>query len=286
MTAATENRPGVADADSAASLRAAYALLRAGDNRRASGKAWDAVARNLRAIADERGWQRAAAGTHEEVGDLIRAASRLAKESENPKEIRDLCMRASMLYVNSLEDWHDGPTVRMGVDAAGEVIGFLERISVHPIVSWLAKDATMKAISETVQSAETAAALREAVAMLRVGDMRRASGKAWQAVAGNLRAIADERGWQRAETGTHNEVGDLIKIGGFLAKETDDRDKVDGMMGSAAMLYVYSQEDHYEDSELSLQVGIDEAREFVTILERLNGARPAEQGKREKERAG
>ena len=269
MVAATENRPGVADADSAASLRDAYGLLRAGDARRASGKAWQAVASNLRAIADERGWQRAQAGTHEEAGDLIRAASRLAKESDNPKEIRDLCLRASMLYANFLEDWHDEPTVRMGVDAAGELIGFLERISVHPIVSWLAKDATMKAISETVQSAETAAALREAVAMLRVGDMRRASGKAWQAVAGNLRAIADERGWQRAETGTHNEVGDLIKIGGFLAEETDDRDKVDGMMGSAAMLYVYSQEDHYEDSELSLQVGIDEAREFVTILERI-----------------
>lgn len=270
MIAATENRPGVADADSAASLRAAYGLLRAGDKRRASGEAWDAVARNLRAIADERGWQRAETGTHEEAGDLIRAAGRLAKESDNPKEIRDLCLRASMLYVNSLEDWHDGPTVRMGVDAAGELIAFIERISVHPIVSWLAKDSTMKAISETVQSAETASALREAVAMLRVGDMRRASGKAWQAVAGNLRAIADERGWQRAETGTHNEVGDLIKIGGFLAKETDDRDKVNGMMMSVSMLYVYSQEDHYEDSELSLQVGIDEAREFVTILERID----------------
>ena len=39
MVAATENRPGVADADSAASLRAAYGLLRAGDKRRASGEA-------------------------------------------------------------------------------------------------------------------------------------------------------------------------------------------------------------------------------------------------------
>ena len=269
MIAATENRPGVADADSAASLRAAYALLRAGDKRRASGEAWDAVARRLRIIADERGWRRAAAGTHEEAGDLIRAASRLAKESENPKEIRDLCMRASMLYVNSQEDWHDEATVRMGVDGAGELIAFLERIAVHPIVSWLAKDATMKAISETIRGADSAAALREAVAMLRVGDMRRASGKAWDAVAGNLRAVADERGWQRAETGTHNEVGDLIKIGGFLAEETDDRDKVNGMMASVSMLYVYSQEDHHEDSELSLQVGIDEAREFITILERI-----------------
>ncbi len=273
MAAATENRPaGVAGSESAAALRDARDLLRAGDARGASGKAWEAVARNLRAVSDERGWHRAATGTHEEAGDLIRAASRLAKESDNPKEIRDLCIRAAALYVNSLEDWHDEATVRMGIDGAGELIAFLERISVHPIVAWFAKDATMKAIAETVRSEDSAAALREAVGMLRIGDMRRASGKAWEAVAGSLRTIGDERGWQRAATGTHDEVGDLIKIGGFLAEETDDCDKAHELVMSAIALYVHSQEDHYEESEMTVQLGIDEAREFVTVLERLNGA--------------
>ena len=271
-TTAVKTRPGVvAGAESAAALRDARDALRAGDARRASGKAWEAVARNLRAVSDERGWQRAATGTHEEAGDLIRAASRLAKESDNPKEIRDLCIRAAALYVNAKEDWHDGATVRMGVDAAGELIAFLEGISVHPIVSWSAKDATMKAITETVRSEDSAAALREAVGMLRVGDMRRASGKAWEAVAGSLRTIGDERGWKCAEAGTHDEVGDLIKIGGFLAKETDDRDKAHELMGSTGMMYYHSLEDWHEESEMTVQLGIDDAREFVTILERLNG---------------
>ena len=52
----------VADAESADALRDARALLRAGDARRASGKAWEAVARPLRAVSDERGWKRAATG--------------------------------------------------------------------------------------------------------------------------------------------------------------------------------------------------------------------------------
>ena len=274
MTTAVKTRPGVvAGAESADALRDARDLLRAGDARRASGKAWEAVAHNLRTIGDERGWQRAATGTHEEAGDLIRAASRLAKESDNPKEIRDLCIRASALYVNALENWHDAATVRMGIDGAGELIAFLERIAVHPIVSWFAKDATMKAISETVRSEDSAAALREAVGMLRVGDMRRASGKAWEAVECRLYDLMRERNWDRSEVDEHHsEMRYMFRFSSLLAKETDDRDKVHELMGNAAMLHVHSQEDHYEESELAVQVGIDCAREFVTILERLNGA--------------
>lgn len=96
-----------------------------------------------------------------------------------------------------------------------------------------------------VAGAESAAALRDARDALRAGDARRASGKAWEAVARNLRAVSDERGWQRAESGMHEEAGDLIKIGGFLAEETDNPREFHTHMASASMLYVHSQEDHY-----------------------------------------
>ena len=117
------------NATSAGLLRQAEDWLRAGDKRRASGKAWAAVAHCLRTVADARGWKRAATGTHDEVGDLLDAASRLADESDDPDEIRDLYMVTGSMYVNSLEDWHTAFMVEIGIRNAKELIAILEQIA-------------------------------------------------------------------------------------------------------------------------------------------------------------
>ena len=126
MVATTEIRM---NATSAGLLRQAEDWLRAGDKRRASGKAWEAVAHCLRTVADARGWKRAATGTHNEVGDLIEAASRLADESDDPDEIRDLYMSVGASYINSLENWHTEDIVRVGIADAESLITLLERIA-------------------------------------------------------------------------------------------------------------------------------------------------------------
>ena len=126
MIATTEIRMNAA---SAGLLEQAEDLLRAGDKRRASGKAWEAVAHCLRTVADERGWNRAATGTHDEVGDLIEAASRLADESDDPDEIRDLYMSVGASYIDSLENWYTEDIVRVGIADAGSLITLLERIA-------------------------------------------------------------------------------------------------------------------------------------------------------------
>ena len=117
------------NAASAGLLRQAEDSLRAGDKRRASGKAWEAVAHCLRTVADERGWNHAATGTHDEVGDLLDAASRLADESDDPDEIRDLYMSVGASYIDSLENWYTEDIVRVGIADAGSLITLLERIA-------------------------------------------------------------------------------------------------------------------------------------------------------------
>ena len=126
MIATTEIRM---NATSAGLLEQAEDLLRAGDKRRASGKAWEAVAHCLRTVADERGWKRAATGTHDEVGDLLDAASRLADESDDPDEIRDLYMVAGASYIDSLENWHTVSMVEIGIRDAKKLITILQEVA-------------------------------------------------------------------------------------------------------------------------------------------------------------
>ena len=107
-------------------LRQADALLESGDKRRASGKAWEAFAHSMRTVMDRRGWARAKAGTHAEVGDMINAASRLAEESDAPDEIHDIYIIVVSSYVNSLEGWQDETSVKLGIDNARKAITRLE----------------------------------------------------------------------------------------------------------------------------------------------------------------
>ena len=63
------------------------------------------------------------------MGDLLDAASRLADESDDPDEIRDLYMSVGASYINSLENWHTEDIVRVGIADAESLITLLERIA-------------------------------------------------------------------------------------------------------------------------------------------------------------
>ena len=126
MIATTEIR---INATSAGLLRQAEDLLRAGDKRRASGKAWEAVEHILYEIMREREWDRSEVGDHDEMGYLLRFAGLLSKEADDPGEFHLLLANAGSTYVNSHEDWHTTFMVRVGIDTAKELITQLERIA-------------------------------------------------------------------------------------------------------------------------------------------------------------
>ena len=132
MVATTEIRM---NATSAGLLRQAEDWLRAGDKRRASGKAWAAVEHVLYEIMREREWDRSEAGDHDEMGYLFRFASLLSKEADDRGEFLTLLACAGSNYINFHEDWDDEFSVRVGIDTAKELITQLERIA-EPVRRW------------------------------------------------------------------------------------------------------------------------------------------------------
>ena len=126
MIATTEIRINAA---SAGLLEQAEDLLRAGDKRRASGKAWEAVEHILYEIMREREWDRSEVGDHDEMGYLFRFGNILSKEADDRGEFLLLLANAGSDYVNSHEDWHTAFMVRVGIDTAKELITQLERIA-------------------------------------------------------------------------------------------------------------------------------------------------------------
>ena len=125
MVATTEIRMNAA---SAALLAQAESLFRAGDLRQASGKAWEAVEYPLSAMMREREWNGCEAGATDEMGCLLRFASFISQEADDPGEFLDLLGSAPSLYVNSNEDWHGEMMVRVNIDDARKLITILERI--------------------------------------------------------------------------------------------------------------------------------------------------------------
>ena len=115
------------NATSAALLEQAESLFRAGDLRRASGKAWEAVEYPLSAMMRERGWNGWKAGD-DEMGRLIRFAGVISQEADDPGEFLDILASAGLLWVNAQEDWHDKFSIRVGIDCAKELITLLKRI--------------------------------------------------------------------------------------------------------------------------------------------------------------
>ena len=132
MLATTEIRM---NATSAGLLRQAEDLLRAGDKRRASGKAWEAVEHILYEIMREREWDRSEVGDHDEMGYLLRFGSLLSKEADDRGRFLTLLAGAGSTYVNSHEDWHTDFMVRGSINGARELITLLERIA-EPIRRW------------------------------------------------------------------------------------------------------------------------------------------------------
>ena len=124
MVATTEIRM---NATSAALLAQAESLFRAGDLRRASGKAWDAVEYPLSAMMREREWNGWRSGD-DEMGRLLRFAAFISQEADDPGEFLDLLACAISAYVDSHENWHGELSVRVGIDGVRELITILQRI--------------------------------------------------------------------------------------------------------------------------------------------------------------
>ena len=110
-------------------LEHAEDLLRAGDKRRASGKAWAAVEHILYEIMREREWDRSEVGDHDEMGYLFRFANILSKEADDRGRFLTLLAGAGSTYVNSHEDWHTVFMVRGSINGAKELIILLEGIA-------------------------------------------------------------------------------------------------------------------------------------------------------------
>ena len=68
--------------------------LARGDRLQASEKAWGAVAHQIKAIADRRGWEYE---KHQQVYGIV---ERLADETEDPQKVRDLFAVANGLHKN------------------------------------------------------------------------------------------------------------------------------------------------------------------------------------------
>ena len=125
----------------------------------------------------------------------------------------------------------------------------------------------MLATTETRMNAASAALLEQAETLFSAGDLRRASGKAWEAVERPLSAMMREREWDGWEAGD-DEMGRLIRFAGFISQEADDPGEFLDLLASAGLLSVNAQEDGNVES--LIRVGIDCAKELITLLERID----------------
>ena len=125
----------------------------------------------------------------------------------------------------------------------------------------------MVATTETRMNAMSAALLEQAESLFRAGDLRRASGKTWEAVEYPLSAMMREREWNGWRS-VDDEMGRLLRFACFISQEADDRGEFLDLLACAGSAYVNFHEDWH--GELSVRVGIDGVRELITILERID----------------
>ena len=83
---------------------------------------------------------------------------------------------------------------------------------------------------------------------------------AWGAAAHYLKSLAKRRGWRNR---SHR---DLSRIVNRLANESDDSYRIHALYRSANALHVNFYEDWLDDD--TVRIRIDEAKEFVAMLER------------------
>ena len=106
----------------------------------------------------------------------------------------------------------------------------------------------------------TQSMLEHAEERLQAGDLVQASEKGWGAVAHYLKAVAKQRGWRNE---SHR---DFFTIENRLARETDNPDRLHSFFLSARGLH----QNFYEPlfSTEQVRVGIEDAKEFIDMLER------------------
>ena len=93
-----------------------------GNLAQASWSAWEAVSHSLKAIAKKRGWK------VNQVRDLSVTIDRLAKETDNPKELgRSYAIVLGMRF-NSFNDYKPEDFVRLDIEDAQKLIAMLEDI--------------------------------------------------------------------------------------------------------------------------------------------------------------
>lgn len=93
-----------------------------GNLTQASWSAWEAVSYSLKAIAERRGWE------FSQVRDLSVAIDRLAKETDNPKELgRNYAITLSMRF-NSFNDYKPKEFVRLDIEDAKKLLAMLDDI--------------------------------------------------------------------------------------------------------------------------------------------------------------
>ena len=97
--------------------------LAGGDVRQASEKGWGAAAQMVKAIAEQRGWQRR---NHAALFDAI---SFLVSETRD-REIRRLFHVANALHINFYENWDNAANVSSALD---DMERFLDKL--EPLVS-------------------------------------------------------------------------------------------------------------------------------------------------------
>ena len=92
-----------------------------GDYLQASEKAWGAVARAVKAIAETRGWP------HDGHRELFRCARLMSEETGQP-EIRELFSVANSLHTNFYERWMDPETVEGNIESVKRLLDKLEAV--------------------------------------------------------------------------------------------------------------------------------------------------------------
>ena len=102
---------GSPDDDPDALLPQARDALASGDLHQASGRAWDATARTLIAVAESSGWP------HRTHRDLFVAIERIARETGD-RELVGLMGSASVLDTNFYEGWLPRETVQRNLSRA------------------------------------------------------------------------------------------------------------------------------------------------------------------------
>lgn len=95
------------------------AELDAGDVRQASEKGWGAAAQMVKALAEQRGWQRR---NHAALFDVI---SYLVSETRD-HEIRRLFHVANALHINFYENWDNAKNVSSALEDVGRFLDKLE----------------------------------------------------------------------------------------------------------------------------------------------------------------